>query len=93
MTYATLLVNLEAGRPNGHLLQTAAEVAERFGAGVIGVAACQPMQMVYGGDYAFADMLEQDRQDIARDVEAAEAGSMPPCSPGCVRWNGARRCW
>ncbi len=73
MTYATLLVNLEAGRSNGHLLQAAAEVAERFGAGVIGVAACQPMQMVYGDGYAFADMLEEDRQEIAREIEATEA--------------------
>ncbi len=73
MAYATLLVNLEAGRSNRHLLEAAADVAERFGAGVTGVAACQPMQMVYGDGYAFADMLERDRQEIAREVEAAEA--------------------
>ena len=40
MTYATVMVNLQLGRSNANLVQVAGDLAERFGSGVIGIAAC-----------------------------------------------------
>ncbi len=73
MTYTTILVNLEAGRSNAHLLQAASVVAERFQARVIGSTACTPLQLVYGDGYAYGDILEQDSQEIAKEIAEAEA--------------------
>jgi nucleotide-binding universal stress UspA family protein len=66
-------VHLELGRSNTGLLQVTAELAERFRAGVIGIAARQPMQMVYGDGYVSGDLYQQDRDEIAKELHAAEA--------------------
>jgi hypothetical protein len=41
MSVATLMVHLELGYPNRALLKITAALAERFHAGVIGIALCQ----------------------------------------------------
>ena len=73
MTYATLLVHMEIGQSNAGLLQVAATLAERCGAGVIGIAGCQPMMLVAseGGD-VYGDLIERDRQDIGRELRVLE---------------------
>ena len=73
MTYSSLMVHLDLGVSNETLLQLTADMAERFGAGVIGVAACQPMQVqtMYGNGYTSSDLIEQDRAVI--ESQAAEA--------------------
>ena len=73
MNYTTILVNLEAGRSNTHLLSVAKQVAERFNAVVIGSTACSPMQMIYGDGYSYGDILEQDNKEIGREIASAEA--------------------
>jgi nucleotide-binding universal stress UspA family protein len=73
VTYATILVNLEAGRSNAHLLAVARQVAERFGAGVIGYTACAPIQLIYGDGYAYGNVLEQDSTEIEQETTIAEA--------------------
>ena len=73
MTYATILVNLEAGRSNTHLLEAANAVAERFQAGVIGSTACMPIQILYGDGYVYGDIFEQDSKEIASEIARAEA--------------------
>lgn len=73
MSYATLMVNLAPGRPNAGLLKIAAELAERFGAGIVGIAARQPLQMVYGDGYVSGDLYQQDRDEIAKELKATEA--------------------
>lgn len=72
MTYTTLLVHLELGRANTGLLKIAAELAERFQASVIGVAAAQPLQMTFGDGYAAGDVYERDRDELDDQVKAAE---------------------
>ncbi len=62
MTYSTLLVHLDGGRPNAALLDVAATLADQHDAGVIGIAACQPVQIgscdgYLGGEYA---VIERD---------------------------------
>ena len=73
MTYGTLMVHLELGRSNAGLLQIAGDLAERFHASVIGIAACQPMQIVYGDGFISGDIYEQDRQELDKEMKAAEA--------------------
>ena len=73
MTYGTVMVHLELGRSNAGLLQIAGDLAERFHAGVIGIAACQPMQIVYGDGFISGDIYEQDRQELDKEMKAAEA--------------------
>jgi nucleotide-binding universal stress UspA family protein len=73
MTYATLMVHLELGCSNDRLLRTAVEMAKRFHADVIGIAASQPIQAVFGGSYACADVVRQDSGEIENKLEVAEA--------------------
>ncbi len=74
MTYATILVNLEAGHSNKHLLEAANTVAERFQATIIGTTACAPLQIFYGeGGYDCGELYEQDSKEIAGEIAQAEA--------------------
>jgi nucleotide-binding universal stress UspA family protein len=73
VTYATLMVHLELGHSNAGLLQVAGDLAERFQAGAIGIAACQPMQIVYGDGYVYGDVIEQDRKEIEKKIKEAKA--------------------
>ena len=66
MTYATLMVHLELGHSNAGLLQVAGDLAERFHAGVIGIAACQPVQIVYGEGYVSGDVIAPCAQPLDR---------------------------
>jgi nucleotide-binding universal stress UspA family protein len=68
----TLMVNLVLGRPNGHVLDAAVRIAAKFDAGVIGFAACRPIQTVCY-DYAVpAVLFDEDRKEMARHVKAGE---------------------
>ena len=72
MTYASLMVSVQLGRSNDALLRAAGGLAERFQSGVIGVAACRPIQVVCC-DYAVpAKLFEEDRKQIAGQLKAAE---------------------
>jgi nucleotide-binding universal stress UspA family protein len=72
VSYSTLMVHLELGKPNAGLLAVAGDLAERFHAHVIGIAACQPMQFVYGMGYVSADYFDRDMADLQKDSQAAE---------------------
>lgn len=72
MTYATLMVHLDLDASNENLLQIAGDLAERFDANVIGIAACQPLQMIYGDGYMLADVIEQDRIEMEKEMQAVE---------------------
>lgn len=91
MTYATLMVHLELGRSNAGLLQIAGDLAERFHASVVGIAACQPVQMVYSGSYDSGAEFELDRVEIAKDMKAAEAEFLAELKPRgvTVDWRSA----
>ncbi|HBK07325.1 MAG TPA: hypothetical protein DDZ81_15975 [Acetobacteraceae bacterium] len=73
MSYATLMVHLEIGHPNTALLQLAGELAGRLNAGLVGIAVCQPMRILYNDGYVPGNIIEQDRQQIDDDMKAAEA--------------------
>ena len=71
MTYTTLLVHLQSGQPNTALLSVAGAFADRFGAHVIGMAACQPMMIVSGDGTICGDVFAEDQRRITDELEAA----------------------
>lgn len=73
MTYRSLMVHLEPGHSNANLLGVAGDLAQRFDAGVIGVAMCQPMQIIYSEGYVPADIIMEDREQRDKELSAAEA--------------------
>ncbi len=72
MSYATLMVHLDLNASNEGLLQFAGDLAERFEASVIGIAACLPLQMIYGDGYMLADIVEQDRIEMETEMQTVE---------------------
>lgn len=72
MTYTALMAHLEVGHSNAHLLGVVKDLAERFHSRVIGIAACQPLQMVYSDDFIPADLVRQDLEQIDKDIKATE---------------------
>jgi nucleotide-binding universal stress UspA family protein len=73
VTYKTLMVHLEPKHANTGLLRITGDLAERFGAAVIGVAACQPVQIIEGDVYVSGDLVQQEREEIDKEINAAEA--------------------
>jgi nucleotide-binding universal stress UspA family protein len=69
---ATLMVHLELGHANPKLLQAAADLAGRLNADVMGIAACQPLQIIYGDGYVSGDLIEQDREELEKEINDAE---------------------
>jgi len=73
MTYSTLMVHLDVGSSNAGRLQVAGDLADRFGAGVVGIAAAQPMQVAYADGYVSGEMIEDDVEAKEKEIAAAEA--------------------
>jgi nucleotide-binding universal stress UspA family protein len=67
------MVHLELRRLNAGLLQIAGDLAERFHAGVIGIAAGKPMQVAYNEGYIPQDLIEKDLEEIEKELKEAEA--------------------
>jgi nucleotide-binding universal stress UspA family protein len=72
MSYKTLMVHLELNGDNAGLLAVTADLAERFQANVIGIAACQPVQMLCDEGVTIGNVMVQDRTEIDREMDAAE---------------------
>lgn len=72
MSFKTLMVHLELGRKNDGLLAIAGNLAQRLKAHVVGIAACQPIQLMYNETYISGEIIEQDREQIEKQLEEAE---------------------
>ncbi len=72
MTYQTLMVHLQLGHSNTALLKVASELAHIFHPNVIGIAAGQPTQTIYGQGYALLDFLNQEHEKISKEIADAE---------------------
>lgn len=73
MSYRTLMVHADIGGKNDDLFRLAGNLAERFEAKVIGIAACMPPQPIYYTDYyVVTDFIEQDRAAIKEQMQRAE---------------------
>ena len=66
MTYATVMVCLSLDRPNQARLQVAGELAERFEAGIVGIAAAQFVPPMYFADGAFAQGAIDHEETVIR---------------------------
>lgn len=72
MTYKSIMVHLELNGDNEGVLQIAGDLAERFQADVIGIAACQPIQILYNEGFTADDVITQDRAEIARELKLVQ---------------------
>lgn len=70
MTYKTLLVHLDLNGDNEGLLKIAGDLAERFDAKVIGIAAAQPIQPLSDEGFAAADIATEHRNEVEKEVAA-----------------------
>lgn len=73
MTYKTLLVHLDLNGDNEGLLKITGDLAERFDAKVIGIAAAQPIVPLADEGVACADIATQHRQEVDKEIVACEA--------------------
>ena len=73
MSYSTLMVHMEVGSANDAVLGVTASLAKRFDAHVIGIAASQPMPMMYSDGYVSGDMITENIAEIAKETTEAEA--------------------
>jgi nucleotide-binding universal stress UspA family protein len=91
MTYRNLMVRLQLNGDNRGVLQIAAELAERFSANVIGIAACQPIQFIANEGFHTPEVIMQDREEIIRELRAAETefrNALSGCA-GRLEWRSA----
>ncbi len=66
------MVTLEVSRSNRSVLRVAGDLAERMGADAIGMAFCQPMQIVYYDGLYSGCEIEQDDAEIKKELKASE---------------------
>lgn len=92
MTYMTVMVSLALNQPNNARLQVAGELAERFEAALVGVAAAKFAPPLYFTDGAAAQrLIDQEEASVKRclaDLEAEFRGATRTRG-GRVEWRGA----
>jgi nucleotide-binding universal stress UspA family protein len=69
--YKTLMVHLELNGDNEGVLKIAGDLAERFGARVIGIAACQPARALVGEGFDAGEAITEDWNEIEKELAAA----------------------
>jgi nucleotide-binding universal stress UspA family protein len=93
MDYKTVMVGLALDRPNDACLRVAGDIAERFGARVIGVAASDLRPPMYFADGDFAQkLLDEEATAIQRrlsELETEFRGSVEKRATS-VEWRFAR---
>jgi len=73
MTYATLMLHVRPRQSNAASLDAAADLANRFHCAVIGIAACEPLQVAYGDTYVPLDVIDLDRLEVESEMKKLEA--------------------
>ena len=73
MSYATLMVCLQAGRSHEPLLGIVETLATRFRAAVIGIGACQLTALSYGEGYATSETHEALGHDLLQNLKSADS--------------------
>lgn len=72
MPFKNLMVHIDLDRPNDARIKIAGSLAERCGAGVIGIAACRQVPFTYSDGYAAGQLIEEERKAIAGRMQTAE---------------------
>ena len=73
MTYSTLMVHLELKNQNEACLQIAGELAEQFGAKLIGIAGSDPQPTYYSEGRFAQGLVEYERSEIKKRMAETEA--------------------
>ncbi len=73
MEYKTLMVHLELNGDNEGVLKIAGDLAERFNAKVIGIAAAQPMKILYDEACTAGEIMAEDQAEIDKELGACVA--------------------
>ena len=73
MQYRTLMVHLELNGDNDGLLKIAGDLAERFKAKVIGIAAAQPVRILYDEACTAGEIMMEDQAEIDKELSACIA--------------------
>ena len=81
MAYKTLLVHLDLNGDNEGLLKITGDLAERFDAKVIGIAAAQPIQPLYDEGFAAADIATEHRNEVEKEIAACETQFLQVLKP------------
>jgi len=92
MTYATVMVSLALGQPNDARLQVAGELAERFEADIVGVAAARLAPPLYFTDGTAAQrLIDQEEASIKRRLADLETQfrAATKARGGRVEWRSA----
>ena len=72
MTYATVMVHVDLEHPNEGHLRLAGDLAEQFGARLIGIAAANPQPQYYADSNFAANLVAQLRTRIKEQIASAE---------------------
>jgi nucleotide-binding universal stress UspA family protein len=72
MTYSTLMVHLELEQPNDARLHIAGELAEKFDAKLIGIAATEPQPAYYAEGGFARGLVEHERSAISKRMTETE---------------------
>jgi nucleotide-binding universal stress UspA family protein len=86
MPHTTLMVHLELGQANAGLIAIAVDLARKLGAHVTGIATGQPLRVSYGDVYLSAEIVQDDRDQLERELADARAELLAAC-PG-AGWRG-----
>jgi nucleotide-binding universal stress UspA family protein len=92
MAYATLMVHLDLEHSNDSRLQITADLAQRFEANVMGVAASERSAPLYFAEGAYAqELADREQADIRNRLRAAEELFTTKFKrhPKSVEWRGA----
>jgi len=73
MTYKTFLVHLDLNGDNEGLLKIAGDMAERFDAKVIGIAAAQPILPLADQGFADTDIATQHLHEVDKEIALCKA--------------------
>jgi len=72
LAHATLMVHLEVGNANPARLRIVGDLAKRLGADIVGIAACQPIQLLAAGAYMAGSVVEDDYIEHEVELKATE---------------------
>jgi hypothetical protein len=73
MTFSTLMVHLELEHLNDARLQITGDLAEKFNAKVIGIAAADPQPPDYAGGSVARGFVKHEQIEVKKRIEEAEA--------------------
>lgn len=86
MDIRTLMVHLELGGDNSAVLAVAGDLATRCSARVIGIAACQPAQVLPGDGFGTGDASARDWAEKKKELAAAEAAFRAALAAHAPEW-------